>query len=170
VSAPSFLMVMAMLAIVLGAMGVAMRLLRRYAVTNASKKGSVKMEIIQRLSLGQRQGLAVVRIGTRVLAVSMGEGGVHQVAELADADLASAADATKASGSAPIHALADGIRKLVLIRGNGEEAAKYSSGNAALDGSPAGRNVRKDGKRISYVAPMEDFQAVLSMAMAGGTK
>lgn len=166
-SAPSFLMVMAMLAIVLGAMGVAMRVLRRYAMTNASRKGSVKMEIIQRLSLGQRQGLAVVRIGTRVLAVSMGEGGVHQVAELSDADLAST-DAAKATGSAPIHALADGIRKLVLIRGNGEATAKYTAGGV-LDGAAASRS-SKDGKRISYVAPMEDFQAVLSMAMAGGTK
>jgi len=170
VSAPSFLMVMAMLAIVLGAMGVAMRLLRRYAVTNASKKGSVKMEIIQRLSLGQRQGLAVVRIGTRVLAVSMGEGGVHQVAELGEADLASTADAARGAASAPIHAIADGIRKLVLIRGNGEATAKYTSGGTVLDGSAAGRSGKKDGKRISYVAPMEDFQAVLSMAMAGGTK
>jgi flagellar biogenesis protein FliO len=170
VSAPSFLMVMAMLAIVLGAMGVAMRVLRRYAMTNASKKGSVKMEIIQRLSLGQRQGLAVVRIGTRVLAVSMGEGGVHQVAELGDADLASTADAAKATGSAPIHALADGIRKLVLIRGNGDTTAKYTAGGVVLDGVAASRDGGKDGKRISYVAPMEDFQAVLSMAMAGGTK
>jgi flagellar biogenesis protein FliO len=161
-------MVMAMLAIVLGAMGVAMRVLRRYAMTNASRKGSVKMEIIQRLSLGQRQGLAVVRIGTRVLAVSMGEGGVHQVAELSDADLAST-DAAKATGSAPIHALADGIRKLVLIRGNGEATAKYTAGGV-LDGAAASRSGSKDGKRISYVAPMEDFQAVLSMAMAGGTK
>jgi flagellar biogenesis protein FliO len=169
VSAPSFLMVMAMLAIVLGAMGVAMRVLRRYAMTNASRKGSVKMEIIQRLSLGQRQGLAVVRIGTRVLAVSMGEGGVHQVAELSDADLASTTDAAKATGSAPIHALADGIRKLVLIRGNGEATAKYTAGGV-LDGAAASRSGSKDGKRISYVAPMEDFQAVLSMAMAGGTK
>lgn len=169
-SAPSFLMVMAMLAIVLGTMGVAMRLLRRYAMTNASKKGSVKMEIIQRLSLGQRQGLAVVRIGTRLLAVSMGDGGVHQVAELSEADLAATADAGRAAGSAPIHALADGIRKLVLIRDNGEATAKYTSGGVVLDGSAASRNDRKDGKRISYVAPMEDFQAVLSMAMAGGTK
>ena len=169
-SAPSFLMVMAMLAIVLGAMGIAMRVLRRYAMTNASKKGSVKMEIIQRLSLGQRQGLAVVRIGARVLAVSMGEGGVHQVAELNESDLAPASDAARTMGSAPIHAIADGIRKLVLIRGNGEATTKYTAGGMVLDGTAASRTGKKDGKRISYVAPMEDFQAVLSMAMAGGTK
>lgn len=169
-SAPSFLMVMAMLALVLGAMGVAMRVLRRYAMTNASKKGSVKMEIIQRLTLGQRQGLAVVRIGTRVLAVSMGDGGVHQVAELSEADLASPPDASKTTASAPIHAIADGIRKLVLIRGNGDAEAKHATGVASAGATTTERGVKKDGKRISYVAPMEDFQAVLSMAMAGGNK
>lgn len=159
-SAPSFLMVMAMLAIVLGAMGIALRILRRYAMTSASTKGSVKMEIIQRLTLGQRQGLAVVRIGTRILAVSMGDGGVHHVAELSEADVACAAAGATTLGSAPMHAIADGIRKLVLVRGSND--AKDATGA----GTPA-RGAKKNAKRISYVAPIEDFQAVLSMAMAG---
>jgi len=162
VSAPSFLMVMAMLALVLGAMGIAMRVLRRYAMTNASAKGSVKMEIIQRLSLGQRQGIAVVRIGTRVLAVSMGDGGVHQVAELGEADLAFASEDAKEAGSAPMHVIAHGLRKFVLIRGNANARP------LAADLLKTGSDVGKGAKRISYVAPMEDFQTVLSMAMAGG--
>jgi flagellar biogenesis protein FliO len=162
VNATSFLMVMAMLALVLGAMGVVLRVLRRYAVTNASAKGRVKMEVIQRLSLGQRQGIAVVRIGARVLAVSMGDGGINQIAELSESDLTVATDAAHATGSAPIHAIADGIRKLVLIRGNGADGV----GNGAAKADA----VVKNAKRISYVAPMEDFQAVLSMAMAGGAR
>lgn len=161
-SAPSFLMVMAMLALVLGAMGIVMRVLRRYAMSNAAAKGSVRMEIIQRLSLGQRQGIAVVRIGTRVLAVSMGDGGVRQVAELTEGDLAFAADGARAVSSAPMHAIADGLRKLVLVRGNA--AAK----SVTVDATTARVDRNQREKRISYVAPMEDFQAVLSMAMAGG--
>lgn len=158
-SAPSFLMVMASLALVLGAMGVAMRLLRRYAMANSSAKGNVKMEIIQRLSLGQRQGIAVVRIGTRTLAVSMGDGGVHQVAELSEDDLAFASAPKKAFEAAPIHALADGIRKLALIRGNG--------GTERIRVAPAAGESKHDVRRIPYVAPIEDFQAVLSMALGG---
>ncbi len=162
-SATSFLMVMAMLAIVLGAMGVAMRVLRRYAMNNASAKGSIKMEIIQRLSLGQRQGIAVVRVGTRVLAVSMGDGGVHQVAELSEDDVAFSHDAAKGLGSAPIHAIADGIRKLALVRGNGAPAHTQASGTAT------GRDGKQGARRIPYVAPIEDFQTVLNMTLRGAT-
>jgi flagellar biogenesis protein FliO len=157
VSASQFLMIMAMLALVLGVMGITMRILRRYTMAKTSAKGSVKMEIIQRISLGQRQGLAVVRIGTHLLAVSMGDGGVHQVAELSDNDLVGGSADAKAS-VAPIHAFADGIRKLALVRGNA--GSKSDPAQATRNG--------KNAPRISYVAPMEDFQAVLSMAMAGG--
>ena len=153
-------MVMAMLALVLGAMGIVMRMLRKYAMANASGKSRVKMEIIQRLSLGQRQGVAVVRIGGRILAVSMGDGGVHQIAELTEADLAQPEEA-KGTASVQIHAIADGIRKLGLIRGNADAKP------AAVSEKRANGN---DARRVSYVAPMEDFQAVLSMAMAGGTR
>jgi flagellar biogenesis protein FliO len=156
VSAPSFLMVMAMLALVLGAMGVAMRVLRKYAMTNSAAKGTVKMEIVQRLSLGQRQGLAVVRIGTRVLAVSMGDGGVHQVAELSDDDLAPS-DGVKGVTSKARHSIAEGIFKLSLIRGN-----------SGKEKPAAARSSRTDVERIPYIAPIEDFQAVLSMALGGG--
>lgn len=158
-SAPSFLMVMAMLAVVLGAMGIALRVLRRYTLAGASRQDGVKMEVIQRLTLGQRQGIAVVRIGTRVLAVSMGDGGVHQVADLTETDIGSTSSAAAAAGSAPMHAIADGFRKLALIRNSDSSDAK-----------PATSNPKKSGKRISYVAPIEDFQAVLSMAMAGGAR
>ena len=161
-SAAQFLMVMAMLAVVLGAMGVVLRMLRRYAVTNASSKKQLKMEVIQRLSLGQRQGVAVVRIGTRVMVVSMGDGGVHQIAELTENDIAPATDSLKNAGNASMHSIANGIRKLVLVRGGAD--------TLSVAKPAAQRGVKGDAKRISYVAPMEDFQAVLSMAMAGGAR
>lgn len=160
-TATSFLMVMAMLAIVLGAMGVALRVLRRYSMSSAAGKGSVKMEIIQRLTLGQRQGLAVVRIGTRVLAVSMGDGGVHQVAELTEADISGVTGGAGILDAAPVHAIKDGIRRLALV-GSKSESKQVTSADSSS------RGARKSAKRISYVAPLEDFQAVLSMAMAGG--
>jgi flagellar biogenesis protein FliO len=152
-------MVMAALAVVLGAMSVVLRVLRRYAVTNASSRKQLKMEVIQRLSLGQRQGVAVVRIGARVMVVSMGDGGVHQIAELTENDIAPATDSLKSAGGPSMHSIADGIRKLVLVRGGADTKTATTA-----------RGVKGDAKRISYVAPMEDFQAVLSMAMAGGAR
>lgn len=150
-SAASFLTIMAALAVVLGTMSIALRFLRRYTAAGAAK-GGVKMEIMQRVTLGQKQGLAVVRVGARVLVVSMGEGGVHPVAELTEGEIATAEP--KTADSATLNPIADGLRKLSLIRG----------------GASAESKVEVPAKRISYVAPMEDFQAVLSMAMAGGAR
>jgi hypothetical protein len=89
------------------------------------------MEVVQRLALGQRQGIAVVRIGTRTLAVSMGDGGVRYLAELQVGELTEPVPEQQAMKHAPAQ---------------------------ITTASP---------HRISYVAPLEDFQAVLSMAMNG---
>lgn len=42
----------------------------------------VKVEVLGRTSLGYKQGVAVVRIGAQVIAVSVGEGGVHKLADV----------------------------------------------------------------------------------------
>ena len=150
-NATSFLTVMFALAVVLGAMGVALKFLRRYAMGGSVAGSTVKMEVIQRLTLGQRQGLAVVRIGSRVIAVSMGDGGVHAVAELDENDLAVAPSVGAETAAAP-KGIADGLRKLALLRNDAP---------AKVTAAPA---------RIDYVAPMEDFEAVLSMAMGGSAR
>lgn len=150
-SATSFLTVMFALAVVLGAMGVALRFLRRYTMGGSVAGSTVKMEVIQRLTLGQRQGLAVVRIGSRVIAVSMGDGGVHPVAELDENDLA-VAPTVGSETAAAAKGIADGLRKLALLRNDAP---------ARVTAAPA---------RIDYVAPMEDFEAVLSMAMGGSAR
>lgn len=148
-SASSVITIFGTLAVVLALMGITLRVLRRYAVGAGAGSGAVRMEVVQRLTLGQRQGLAVVRIGTRVLAVSMGDGGVHPVAELDESDLVApvAAEPTAARGVA-----AGPVAGLVGT------ALRTLSGRQAPTPPPA---------RISYVAPMEDFQAVLSIALGG---
>ena len=40
------------------------------------------MRVVSRVSLGPKQGLAAVQVGDRVMVVSVGDGGVHQVCEL----------------------------------------------------------------------------------------
>ena len=42
----------------------------------------VRVEILGRASVGHRQGVAVVRIGEDVIAVSVGDGGVHKLADV----------------------------------------------------------------------------------------
>jgi flagellar biosynthesis protein FliP len=72
------------LALVLGLLAVTMRLLRKVSQGGSlgRSKGGVSLEVVQRIALGPRQGIAVVRIGEQLVAVSVGEGGVRTLAEL----------------------------------------------------------------------------------------
>jgi len=143
------------LAIVLGLMGIALRVLRKYAVGGASARGAIKMEVVQRLTLGQRQGIAVVRIGTRVLAVSMGDGGVHPVAELDASELV----AVPESEDKPA---------ITAAQPKPWSLGTLLGGLRTQKAAPEPQNAEVE--RISYVAPIEDFQAVLNMAMNGGAR
>lgn len=69
------------LAAVTALIGVVMRLLRRLSGMSGGRR-ALPMEVVERVAVGPRQGVAVVRIGSRVLAVSVGEGGVRTLAEL----------------------------------------------------------------------------------------
>ncbi len=80
----SFIGVLGVLAIVLALLVLTLKWLRRL-VPRTSGAGALTLEVLARMPLGPRQGIAVVRIGTRRVAVSMGEGGVHTLLEL-DAD------------------------------------------------------------------------------------
>lgn len=78
----SFIGVMGMLGLVLGLLVLTLRLLKRYAPTTASGTSRMPLEVVQRLPLGPRQGIAIVRIGEQLIAVSIGEGGVRTLVEL----------------------------------------------------------------------------------------
>jgi flagellar biosynthesis protein FliP len=76
---------------VLSLAAVALRLLRRYVVTSAGAgAGAMPLQVVQRIGLGPRQGMAVVRVGGRHLVVSVGDGGVRTLLELADGEVATA--------------------------------------------------------------------------------
>lgn len=72
------------LALVLGLLAVTMRVLRKVSQGSplGRGRGAVPLEVVQRIALGPRQGIAVVRIGEQLVAVSVGEGGVRTIAEL----------------------------------------------------------------------------------------
>jgi flagellar biosynthetic protein FliP len=71
----------AALAFVLLLIGIAMRALRRFT-TGAVGRGRVPLQVVQRVALGPKQGIALVRVGGQVLAVSVGEGGIRPLLEL----------------------------------------------------------------------------------------
>jgi len=88
------------LGFVLALLGVALKLLRRFAPT-ASTGARLRMEIVQRLALGPKQGIAVIQVGERLVAVSVGEGGIHHLFELDAAELTKPAMAITAPVSSP---------------------------------------------------------------------
>ena len=78
--------VVAALAFVLGLGAVCLWALKRFGAGALASKTRVPLEVVQRIPLGPKTGLAVVRVGERVMALSIGEGGVRQLFELDEID------------------------------------------------------------------------------------
>jgi flagellar biosynthetic protein FliP len=88
------------LAIVLGLLAITLRVVRRVAIGPATGRAGLHLEVLRRIPLGPRQGIAVVRIGTQTVAVSVGDGGVRQLLVLEPEDL-EAVSAAPAVAAAP---------------------------------------------------------------------
>jgi flagellar biosynthetic protein FliP len=90
------------LGFVLALLGVALKLIRKFAPASTSG-ARLRMEIVQRLALGPKQGIAVIRVGDRHVAVSVGDGGIHRLFELEPGEVAEAsrsgADGTTATST-----------------------------------------------------------------------
>jgi flagellar biosynthetic protein FliP len=80
----SFVGVLGTLGLVLGLLLITLRLLKRLSVTTSTGLAPLALRVEQRLAIGPRQGIAIVRIGSRVVAVSTGEGGVRRIADVTD--------------------------------------------------------------------------------------
>jgi flagellar biosynthetic protein FliP len=83
VTASSIVGAVLTLGLVLTLVALTMRLLRRVAnAGTTTRQAGMRLEVVQRVALGPRQGIAVVQVGDQLLAVSVGEGGVRTLAEL----------------------------------------------------------------------------------------
>lgn len=168
---------------VLASIGLIAQLIRRYKDRFVSSKGSTPIEVLHRVSLTPRQGLAVVRITARLFAVSMGEGGIRFLAELDSNDLYNIKPISANSDSADIaqtvvptlktgHKNLNNLRTLPKLANTARNipSAEIST---RLQNSRARIGFfrkRAPEQRISYVAPLEEFKAVLSIAMNGNTR
>lgn len=85
------------LAVVLALLLLTLRLLKR--IGGAGSRGALDLRVVQRLPLSQKQGIAVVSIEGRLLAVSIGEGGVRLIAELESDAALERLDGDQAIGS-----------------------------------------------------------------------
>lgn len=78
--------VVAALAFVLGLGAVCLWALKRWGAGPMRARTRVPVEVVQRVPLGPKTGLAVVRVGEKVMALSVGDGGVRPLFELDEAD------------------------------------------------------------------------------------
>jgi len=78
----SFLGVLGVLGFVLTLLVITLKLLKRYAPFASGANQRMTLEIVQRLPLGPRQSLAIVRIGDAYVAIAMGDGGVRRIADV----------------------------------------------------------------------------------------
>jgi flagellar biosynthetic protein FliP len=90
-----FLHVAGALAITLGLLALAVKLLARLQAGPRGGSRGVPIQVLQRVMVGPRQGVAVLRVADRVLVVSLAESGIRLLTELDQAalgDLAIAPD------------------------------------------------------------------------------
>lgn len=78
--------VVAALAFVLGLGAFCLWALKRWGRMSLSSRTRIVVEVVQRIPLGPKTGLAVVRVGDKVMALSVGEGGVRPLFEVDEAD------------------------------------------------------------------------------------
>jgi len=78
--------VVAALAFVLGLGALCLWGLKRWGRMSLTSRTRVAVEVVQRVPLGPKTGMAVIRVGEKVMAVSVGDGGVRPLFELDEAD------------------------------------------------------------------------------------
>lgn len=78
--------ILSALAFVLGLVWVVVWFAKRYGVIAARPRARVAIEVVQRISMGPKTALAVVRVGEKVMAVSMGPDGMRPLFELDESD------------------------------------------------------------------------------------
>jgi flagellar biosynthetic protein FliP len=94
----SFLGVLGVLGFVLTLLVITLKLLKRYTPFASGANQRVKLEVVQRLPLGPRQSIAIVRIGEDYVAVSIGDGGVRHIADVAAPAVQTAAVQARVDG------------------------------------------------------------------------
>ena len=71
-------------AVTAGALALAFQLLKRARTGGRESAGGVPLEVLKRVAVGPKQGVALLRVGERVFVVSIADAGTQLLAELSD--------------------------------------------------------------------------------------
>jgi flagellar biosynthetic protein FliP len=165
--------VAAALAVVLALLALVFRVLRWYAGFGGGPGRGFPLEVVARLGLGPRQGLAVVRVGERMVIVSVGEGGVRPVLELGEAECAALRREVAGEGAVAPWSLGGRLRGLlrVLVLGAALAGAGVVFGAAdawAAEAAPASLAQVSGGVAGAAGVPAASLLPRLSLTVGGG--
>ncbi|GJG86598.1 hypothetical protein tb265_17790 [Gemmatimonadetes bacterium T265] len=156
--------VLVALGVVLALLFVTLRVLQRFAPAAGGGRARLPLEVVQRLSLGPKQGVAVVRVGARVLVVGTGEGGVQPLAELDGADLAGVlAPAPAGAPAGAPHEGRAGARFGEALRAALTQATRAAGGLLLIAGAARGGGAQAAPRppAVSPAAPAAPAPAAL---------
>jgi flagellar biosynthesis protein FliP len=159
---------LAALTVVLLLLGIVLAALRRFT-ERAAGGGGMPLQVVQRVALSPKQGIAVVRIGERVVAVSVGEGGVRPVLELGETEARETIAALPATPPAVLPGL-ERLRQLPAVAAVTTAAratlsarfAQLREAARARHGDPAGAAAAADRPDAT---PQPSFRSVLRSAL-----
>lgn len=172
------MVIMAALMFVLGLVAVAVWIAKKFGAVPSQQRSRVAIEVVQRVSIGPKTGLAVVRVGEKVMAVSMGPDGMRPLFELDEADrqrvVASSATPTPFASSADA-ALAKlmpaGLSRMFQKR---TIEAPVSFANSMQNALNAAQSVVKTQPAVALPEQVSagdrDFRNMLNIAMSGATR
>lgn len=156
--------IVAALAFVLGLGAFAVWALKRFSVGAMSPRTRVPVEVVQRIALGPKTGLAVVRVGERVMAVSVGDGGIRPLFELEESDRQRVI--ATSTIAVPMMSSADAGAALARLLPNSAQ-----SGIAGAFGALFTRTVKATVPEPAIPAkPASDFHAMLGMSLRNTTR
>jgi flagellar biosynthetic protein FliP len=89
--------VIAALAVTFGLLAIALHLLKRFQASPGWGGRGVPLQVLKRISVGPKQGVALLRVADRVLVVSIADAGTSLLAELTDSER----DEALGNGGAP---------------------------------------------------------------------
>ncbi|MDB4878202.1 MAG: flagellar biosynthesis protein flip [Gemmatimonadetes bacterium] len=161
----SIMGVLLTLGFVLALLGVALKLLRRFAPTSTTN-ARMRMEVVQRLALGPKQGIAVIRVGERLVAVSVGEGGINRLFELEASELPQTVPDLVLTGERPTSPLDFKSAFRGALR-NAGLAVVFMIALAASSGTAQGQ-VQGQAPRVTARPPTtSQLQQIAAQAVAG---
>lgn len=172
--------IVAALIFVLGLVAVAVWVAKRFGAMPSGPRNRVTIEVVQRVSIGPKTGLAVVRVGEKVMAVSMGPDGMRPLFELDEADrqrvIASSTTATPFASSADAGRAVGNFLPPTFARMF--QRSTVTTPISFADSMKSALNPVASATNLHHVSALpepvsagdRDFRSMLDMAMSGATR